>query len=162
MRAGLAESAVSSMVNHVARYGSTGVESGGFLLAPSGGDVEVVALTGSARGGIGRKADQFIISGTANVVLCEWAEYADLRIVAQFHSHHIGTELSPIDETGGMRVKDFVSIVIPGFAKPETDVSKWGWWSFNGQIWHSRSAFHLVKGQTSTIVFDERGIHGDP
>jgi hypothetical protein len=159
MNAELTESAVSSMVAHVAEYGITGVESGGFLLAPAGATVEVVALAGSAQAGIVRRPEQLIISGAAIEVLCEWADDAGLRIVAQFHSHRRGTSLSPIDKVGGMRVQEFVSIVIPRFANPETDASSWGWWHFDSRTWRTRAAFDVVTGRTRTIVFDEGGVH---
>jgi hypothetical protein len=161
MSSGLTNSAVSIMVTHVAEFGTVNVESGGFLLAALGADVAVVALTGSARAGIVRRSNQFIISGVAVEALCEWADDNGLRIVAQFHSHRHEAFLSPIDQVGGMRVQGFTSIVIPRFADPESDVASWGWWNFDAGEWRACPAFDKVVGDVRIVTFDEEGVNDE-
>ncbi|MDQ6613307.1 MAG: hypothetical protein M3083_00690 [Actinomycetota bacterium] len=142
----------------VRRRGAAGVETGGFLLAvPGRSDVSAVALAGGS--GILRAPMQFMVSGGAIDCLSEWADEHDLRIRAQFHSHQLGSALSPIDRAGGLRVEGFVTAVVPRFADPPGDLGLWGWWEFRRPDWTPSPRATCAPGGVRTVLFDEDGIH---
>ncbi len=154
----LTEAAVAAIVAEVGRYGSAGVETGGFLLV-SRDNSEVtaaVALAGTA--GITRRSDQFVISGTVVDLLSEWADDRGLRVVAQLHSHRRAAFLSPIDRRGGVRVDGFISAVIPTFRTPPASPHAWSWFVFTAGLWQPRPPFVTVAGDIETMTFDEDGI----
>jgi hypothetical protein len=138
------------------RLQTDGVETGGFLLAPRGGQaVSVVALAGTR--GVLRTPLQFTVSGQAIEVLSEWADEHSLRILAQFHSHRDGAALSPIDRVGGIRVENFVTTVVPTFSNPPTDPTRWGWWRFYRGDWMPEPRPISGAGGVQAVLFDEVG-----
>jgi hypothetical protein len=157
----LPSEAVAQIVGEVASYGrGDGVETGGFLLAPSDDPdgVSVVAMAGET--GIERAWGRFRVSALAIDVLFAWAEERGLRIPAQFHSHGIGRDLSLIDRREGFNVRGFISCVVPEFHDPPSGPNRWGWWLFDGASWVETAPCTVVDGGVMVVRFDEEGVRG--
>lgn len=150
-----------SIRTEVQRYGRTGLETGGFLLAAESAPREVAVVAFAGRKGVERGWGFFRISGLAIDGLFEWAETHALRIPAQFHSHMYEAFLSPTDQRDGFNVRDFISGVVPSFAQPDADPRVWGWWSFDGRKWIGRPAPMVTSGDASVVYFDEDGVTAD-
>jgi hypothetical protein len=145
-----------AVIKHVLRFGLLGVETGGFLLAPSGSEqIASVACAGSA--GIVRRPDLFQISERALDRLFAHAEKRDLWIPAQFHSHMFEAGLSLCDLEHGLSVEGFQTTVVPFFHAPPADPARWGWW-------HYRTAWEPVGppigsgAAVKVVFFDEDGV----
>ncbi len=158
----LPSSAVTRIVGEVTSYGrDDGVETGGFLLAPSHDPeaVSVVAMAGET--GIERAWGWFRVSASAIDVLFAWAEERGLRIPAQFHSHGIGRDLSLIDRREGFNVRGFISCVVPEFRDPPSVPNGGGWWLFDGASWVETASCTLVESEVMVVRFDEEGVRGE-
>ncbi len=146
------------IAHDVTRWGTQGLETGGFLLRPRRGLSlpDVVALAGVS--GVRREIDQFTLSGVCIDLLSEWADDNKYRIAAQVHSHLAGAFLSPIDRVGGLRVEGFITSVVPNFATPDPSPTSWGWWTFSDGDWRPRPVPELSDADVLTLVFDESGV----
>jgi hypothetical protein len=139
-------------------YGARDLETGGFLLAPTGSDyVSGVALAGTS--GIVHEPFLFQISERALDRLFTFADDQQLWIPIQFHSHRFGAHMSRTDAEHGLRVEGFVNTIIPGFAEPSEDVSQWSWWQFRDGAWQAYPPI-VVNGSApaQVILFDEDGV----
>ncbi|HCT80364.1 MAG TPA: hypothetical protein DGG94_01030 [Micromonosporaceae bacterium] len=145
----------------VSRWGQAGVETGGFLLTKLGDPlVRVVALAGTT--GIIRRYGLFVITRPAFDAIFTWAEDNDLQVRAMVHSHADKAFLSLTDREGGLRVRGFLSAVVPTFADPPCDPATWGWWTYTSD-WASTSAPRLdaAANLVDSVVFDGDGVRAD-
>lgn len=151
--------AARAAINDSTQWGTAhNVESGGFFLTAIATST-VTAVAVAAKHGVLRRRDQFVITGPALETLSEWAEYNQLRIAAQYHSHAHGTALSPIDRAGGIRVHGFMSAVIPTFTNPDVEPDQWGWWQFDTPNWIAATPPRVTPASDLTVIrFDESGI----
>lgn len=151
-------SGVRAILDEVRSFGHQELETGGFLMMPRDETtVSTVALSGTS--GIVRRHNLFQISARALDRLFTYAAAYDLWIPIQFHSHGIGAFLSHADETYGLCVEGFISVVIPYFAQPPADMSAWGWWQYTEGQWLERMAAKDADGEISVVSFDEDGVH---
>jgi hypothetical protein len=154
----LPHNATALVLADVTRFGAASVETGGFFLAPRGGDeITIVAHTRTA--GIVRRRRLFQISDLALDRLFGYADEHDLWIPAQFHSHARAAFLSATDVDHGLCVEGFLSTIIPYFAAPPTDPSKWGWWRYQN-TWTSIAPPRPSAAPIDAFTFDEDGVHG--
>ncbi len=152
----LASTAIQTVLTDVQRYGDGNVETGGFLLAPADSEtITAVALAGTV--GIVRRRDLFQVSDLALDRLFAYADYNDLWIPAQYHSHSLVAELSRCDIEHGFAVKGFVSAIVPWYANPPADVAAWGWWRYESG-WARLGPPAIALGASVTVVFDEDGM----
>jgi hypothetical protein len=149
---------VDAIAREVASYGSAGLETGGFLLAPTGGaEVHAIALAGTS--GIVRRHNLFQISASALDRLFAYADESGFWLPAQFHSHQVGALLSLPDALHGVRAEGFVSVIVPNFACPPEDPMTWGWWQFTGGDWGPSLPAAVSDEILSVVVeFDEDGV----
>jgi hypothetical protein len=89
-----------------------------------------------------------------------FADDHDLWIPAQFHSHELGPFLSLEDKEHGLRLDGFISIVVPNYAGPPSDIRLWGWWRFDSDQWSAAAAAATTDGPTEVLRFDEAGTRG--
>jgi hypothetical protein len=153
-------SAVRRITEEICAYGQRCLETGGFLMAPRGGEtITVVALAGAR--GVVRRRHLFQISERALDRLFIFADDHDLYIPAQFHSHELDAFLSWTDAEHGLRVDGFTSAVIPTYADPPADMRRWGWWSFTAGDWAPGLVPTDGAGLASVVRFDEDGVIND-
>jgi hypothetical protein len=147
-----------AIAEEVRQFGQRGVETGGFLLAPRGqGAVSVMAFAGEV--GIIRERLQFQVSALALDQLFGFADRRSCWIPAQFHSHAVGAFLSRTDQQLGLRVRGFISAVIPDFANPPSGVAAWGWWRFSSEDWIPSPPPQIEGDDLEVVTFDEEGVH---
>lgn len=152
------DAAISIVLADVIPFGTEAVETGGFLLAPRGSEtISVVALAGTV--GILRSRHLFQISDLALDRLFAYADERDLWIPAQFHSHARAAFMSPTDIDHGLSVEGFVTTIVPHFAAPPAQPSRWGWWQYN-RGWTPISPPHGTTDAVSVITFDQDSIRG--
>jgi hypothetical protein len=155
----ITDGAVTAIREHVKYYGGiAGVETGGFLLCSRGSEANVSLLALTGRAGVLREPDRFQITGEALEELAEWADFNDMLIAAQFHSHGGPAFLSPIDASAGFRIEGLVSAVVPDFADPPNSLNSWGWWCFRHGDWLEVCAPTVVEGGTEILTFDANGV----
>lgn len=143
------------LVEHVAWHGRRGNETGGFFLARDG--CAVLALSGQK--GIRRSPMLFTVSTAAIDRLFSWAADQGFTIAGQVHSHRRGAFLSKTDVEHGFAVEGFTTCVIPDFAAPAADPTRWGWWQYRTGQWLPRDAPSLSKPVASSVmVFDEGAV----
>lgn len=152
----------AAMIVHAAvtEYGRLDVETGCFLLAPTGSStVSTVALAGVR--GIVRRPDHLAISRRAISQLFRYATANDLTIVAQLHSHRKGAFLSATDLQYGYSVEGFTTSVIPFYQHPPFSPADWGWWRYEDGSWMISEPFGLDDDAPASapIMFDEDGVH---
>jgi hypothetical protein len=155
----ISQSGIDEVVQETRYYGEQLLETGGFLLSPTGQEtISCVAVGGEA--GIIRRPRLFQISEGALDRLFTFADEKGFWIPVQFHSHRFGAFLSETDAEHGLSVDGFISVILPTFADPPRDVRSWGWWQFRTGAWHS-CAPASVRGADfdSVIVFDENGVY---
>lgn len=150
--------AVSAVREEVIAFGKSRVETGGFLLAPveTADGVTVLALAGDI--GVTRRRGLFAISGIALDRLFAFADAESLRVPAQFHSHGRHAFLSPTDLAHGLRVRNFVTCVVPFWNDPPPRPDRWGWWRFDGEEWRDEPAPEVVVEPVRVVRFDEDGV----
>lgn len=126
--------AVDAIADDVAHYGMQRLETGALLLGKPGDTrVTTVAIAGTA--GVTRGYGRFVLTMPVIDQLFTYAETNSLQVLAHVHSHGRGAFLSPIDRTGIIRMNGFIAAVIPTFAAPPRDPSRWGWWTFRDGDW---------------------------
>lgn len=151
--------AVKAVIEHVRLYGLRRLETGGFFLLPRDEKtVSTVAVAGTA--GIVRRHNLFQISERALAQLFAYADSRDLWVPIQFHSHGRGALLSFTDVAHGFCVEGFVSVVIPDYATPTSDVTSWGWWCFSAGEWLPVEPAKVGTGYVVVVRFDEDGAGG--
>jgi hypothetical protein len=154
----LPPSAATLLCEDISRYGRKSVESGGLLLTdPGNPEVKVVALAGTI--GIVRRYGLFVITRPAFDAIFSWAEDNDLQVRGMVHSHAGRAFLSPTDREGGLRVRGFVSAVVPTFVNPPQDPDRWGWWTYTSD-WTQvpAPAAASVASSVQSLVFDGDGV----
>ncbi|HEV7679301.1 MAG TPA: hypothetical protein VGQ42_12095 [Candidatus Dormibacteraeota bacterium] len=158
----LPDSLSAPVAAEVKRYGTRDVETGGFLLAPEARPMCVSTVALAGHNGVTRGRGIFRISGKAIDRLFGWAEVAQLRIPAQFHSHGSEAFLSCVDRRDGFNVTEFISAVIPQYGDPPMDPHTWGWWQYDGDEWLELDPPEVIAGSVRVVVFDEDGVraHG--
>ena len=151
--------AVDAVVIETRSYGNRLLETGGFLLAPTGSDsVNGVVVAGEL--GILRRHNLFQISERALDRLFTYADESGFWIPVQFHSHRFGAFMSNTDAEHGLRVEGFVSTIVPQFSHPPGDVGSWGWWQFQHGDWRPCLSAAIHDGEpAAALVFDESGVH---
>lgn len=151
--------AVETIVDDVRRYGGHEVETGALLLTPRGESaVSVLALAGEA--GVTRDRGLFVLSAAALNPLFNYAEDNGLQVRAQVHSHMFKAFLSPTDKAGNIRMQGFIAAVIPTFAAPASNVTVWGWWTFDGTDWIVTSPATVAADlEAKVVTFDADGVH---
>lgn len=153
--------AVESLVREVRRRGRASEETGALLLTePDGCDVVALALAGGD--GIQRDIGLFVITMPAFDSLFTFAENEGLQVRAMVHSHPREAFLSLVDRQHGLRVRGFISAVIPTYRNPPADPGEWGWWSYQGD-WHAVEPATVAEhGPVAKVfTFDSGGIHDD-
>jgi hypothetical protein len=145
---------VATIAYEVAAWGARDVETGGFLLGGDDGRLATVAL--SARVGITRRRDLFVVSGRAIAGLFAYANERGLAVRAQFHSHAQEAFLSKSDLTHGFGVDGFITCVLPTYASPPRDAAGWGWWVYR-RAWTPTAAPLVARGEALVVRFDEGG-----
>ena len=150
--------AVDAIVHETLAYGARRLETGGFLIAPVGDDqIHGVAFAGDT--GIVRRHNLFQISRGALDRLFTYADDAGFWIPIQFHSHRYGSGMSLSDQAHGLRVEGFISTIVPKFAQPPTDVSRWGWWRFQHRSWVPIPPISVGPDAIPILLtFDEDGV----
>lgn len=144
---------------HVAGYGRSGVETGGFLMAdPKTGVLAVMAMAGEV--GVVRDPDLFLVSSRAMDRLFSYAESRGLWVAAQVHSHGGRAFLSRTDREHGVAVEGFTTVVVPNFGAPSADPEAWGWWRYQGGAWLHIPAPAVMVSPVECVVFDELGVRG--
>lgn len=154
----IASATVAEVTRDVRVYGELDLETGGFLMAHAGSDeLTGVALAGTT--GITRRPYLFQISERALAQLFTFAGDRGLWLPIQYHSHQGAAVMSPSDRRHGLRVEDFVSVIIPDFTAPPSDVNLWGWWRFRRGEWAIDPAATVRPGRLqTTVIFDEDGV----
>jgi hypothetical protein len=156
--------AVTAVIGETAAFGARDLETGGFVLVPRvtspGGDPPAAAIALAGDAGIVRHRDLFQISERALDRVFTFADDHDLWIPAQFHSHRVGAFLSVTDKRHGLRVDGFISVVVPAYASPPRDLTRWGWWQFESGRWRDAESGHVTGGTVEVVRFDEAGVHG--
>jgi hypothetical protein len=149
---------VHAVLDETRAYGKRNVETGGFLTASTNSDaITGVAVAGTA--GIVRRADLFQISERALDRLFTYADDRGLWMPVQFHSHRFGAGMSLTDELHGLRVEGFISTILPQYANPPEDASKWGWWQFTEGEWRPLTPISIDRPESGpVVVFDEGGV----
>lgn len=152
--------AVDRLVRDVLAHGARGVETGAFLLTTVGGPrVTAVARCGDA--GIHRYPYQLRVDGDAIERLFDWSVGESLQVRSLVHSHREAAFLSETDRDEGFAVAGFVAGVIPEFAAPPSDVSRWGWWVFQDGDWCGLPPPSLGRHRFRVVTFDRDGVRGD-
>ncbi|GLZ32030.1 hypothetical protein Lesp02_42180 [Lentzea sp. NBRC 105346] len=157
----ISTNSVESLIKAVRRHGLAWEETGALLLTtPEKWDVVAVALAGDD--GIQRGKGLFVITLPAFDALFTYAEEQDLQVRAMVHSHPYEAFLSPVDRQHGLRVRGFISAVIPTYGDPPVDPSDWGWWRFEDD-WHpTQPAIMVEHGPVAKVfTFDSGGLHDD-
>jgi proteasome lid subunit RPN8/RPN11 len=151
-------SSVAPLTSHVRGHGTAGVETGAILLAPIGTEtITTIALAGT--NGVVRRQDLFVMNMRVIDAIFSYAEQLGLQARVHLHSHRGGAFLSDTDRAGGIRVPGFIAAVLPTYRNPPSDPKRWGWWSFSGTDWNSRSPAELVRDLPTTIITaDAEGI----
>ena len=67
--------------------------------------------------------------------------------------------MSECDVDHGLSVEGFVTTIVPHFATPPRDPSRWGWWRYEG-AWIPLAAPRCSSTPASVITFDEDGVDG--
>jgi len=149
------------LCDDIRRYGQLDLETGGFFLAKPGSAVTtVVAIAGTA--GIIRGYGLFAITRPAFDAIFTWAEDRGLQVRAMVHSHAEEAFLSRTDREGGLRVKGFISAVVPAFADPPPDPSAWRWWIYtSGWTPIPPPVTDMTARCTDAVVFDGDGVRAD-
>jgi len=150
--------AVDVLARETRSYGVRLLETGGFLFTETDHTTQRgVALAGTR--GIVRRRRLFQISARALDRLFTFADDRGLWIPVQFHSHEMSAVMSETDDAHGLRAEGFVSAIIPSFAAPPADVSRWGWWQFQHGGWHQRAPITVHPAAVDLVVtFDEDGV----
>lgn len=154
----LPRAAVDAIADDVTNYGGLRLETGALLLAKLGDTtVTTVAIAGTA--GVIRGYGRFVLTVPVIDQLFTYAETHGLQVVAHVHSHGRGSFLSPIDRTGIIRMTGFIAAVIPTFATPPRDPSRWGWWTFRDGDWHDHAPAVMTKnGPVRILTVDADGV----
>jgi proteasome lid subunit RPN8/RPN11 len=143
--------------SEVAYHGARDLETGMFLLAPSGATtVDTLALAGKV--GVTRSREQFALTGKALSRLFAYARAQQLEILAQIHSHAGPAFLSKVDLRHGFAVEGFTTSVIPTYRRPPLHPADWGWWRHDGRYWQTVPPYTTADGQGTIITFDEETI----
>jgi hypothetical protein len=153
--------AAGRLCDDIRRNGQLDLETGGLLLAEPGSAVAtVVAIAGTA--GIIRGYGLFAITRPAFDAIFTWGEDRGLQVRAMVHSHAEEAFLSRTDREGGLRVKGFISAVVPAFADPPLNPSAWRWWIYaSGWTPISAPATDMTARRTDAVVFDGDGVRAD-
>jgi hypothetical protein len=149
---------IVAVVDETARYGSTRLETGGFLFAQRGSE-EICGAAMAGDSGILRRHNVFQISERALDRLFTYASDNDLWLPIQFHSHEFGAGMSETDALHGLRAEGFISTILPGFACPTASLTAWGWWQFLSGDWRiCPAAIEVAGGPDLLVTFDEGGV----
>jgi len=152
----LPRTAVDAIADDVAHYGKQRLETGALLLAkPGDTTVTTVAIAGTA--GVTRGYGRFVLAMPVIDQLFTFAETNSLQVVAHVHSHGRGAFLSVIDRTGIIRMTGFIAAVIPTFATPPRDPTRWGWWTFRDGDWHDLPAAVMTDDDAVAVVTVDAG-----
>lgn len=154
----IAPRSLDGFVDDVRRHGRLGRETGAFFLtAPEGRDVTVVAFAGDS--GVDRAYGRFVIGLEAIDQVFTYAEECGLQVRAMLHSHPRAAFLSHTDLKYSLRVRGFVNAVVPTFAEPPADPSRWGWWQFDGD-WSACSppTTDPACPEAKILFFDAEGV----
>jgi len=157
-RLSIPANAVEAIVEDVRRYGLHHVETGALLLTKPGEHVILAAaLAGEA--GIERSEGLFIITLPAFDALFTYAEDHGLQVRAMVHSHPREAFLSPTDRRYGLRMRGFLSAVVPTYADPPVTPQAWGWWRYDDD-WHPTEPAEATGADTSAqvLTFDAGGV----
>lgn len=147
----LPRTAVDAIADDVADYGKQRLETGALLLAkPGDTSVTTVAIAGTV--GVIRGYGQFVLTMPVIDQLFTYAETNNLQVVAHVHSHGRGAFLSPIDRTGIIRMTGFIAAVVPTFATPPRDPSRWGWWTFRDGDWREHVPAVMTDASAVEVV----------
>ena len=149
---------VEALLQDVLRYGQRDLETGGLLLtAPGHRDTVVLALAGTA--GIQRQTGLFVITMPALDSIFTYAEESGLQARAMVHSHKRTAFLSRTDRERGLRVRGFLSAVIPTYADPPRHPDRWGWWRHDSD-WHpvEPAALNSTLPATRIVTFGADGV----
>ena len=148
------------LAEEVRRYGNVGVETGALLLtAPGDLTVTTVALAGQQ--GIQRGLGLFVITLPAFDALFTYAENHELQVRAMVHSHPEEAFLSYVDRQQGLRMRGFISAVIPTYADPPPLPEHWGWWRYD-KDWHPDEPARVAADipPAEILIFDAGGVRG--
>lgn len=150
---------VAELVREVRHHGHVPEETGALLLTAPG-DREVIAVALAGLDGIQRGEGLFAIILPAFDALFTYAEEQGLQVRAMVHSHPREAFLSYVDRQHGLRVRGFLSAVIPTYRNPPAGPEAWGWWRYDGD-WHTAEPAIMVEhGPVAKVfTFDSRGIH---
>ncbi len=148
-----------AVARYVGHYGTADVETGAFLLAPAdkADEVDVVAFAGME--GITRRRDVFGVSGRAIERLFGWAEDHAMRVRALVHSHERRAFLSDTDLGHGFAVRGFTTAIVPWYASPPTDPTRWGWWRYEAGNWQAIEPATVAHREAEYATFDEGGVY---
>jgi hypothetical protein len=135
------------------------LETGGFVLGPTGTDRStVLALSGER--GVDRMSRLFRVSGLAIASLFDWADERDLRILAQWHSHRLEAFLSETDLKHGFNVPGFRTAVVPHYEEPSSNPADWGWWMYDEDSWVETPAPATTVDEFTVVTFEEGRVDG--
>lgn len=146
---------------YVKEYGAEGVETGAFLLAPTGAADEISLLAFAGEEGITRGPEVFGVSGRAIGRLFDWADETGMRVRALVHSHEGRAFLSKTDLKHGFAVSNFTTAIVPWYADPSPSPSDWAWWRYYGGEWRKIAPAAVTNHEAEFVVFDEGGVRED-
>ncbi|MEU6138790.1 hypothetical protein ABZ848_00335 [Streptomyces sp. NPDC047081] len=106
-----------------------------------------------------RAYGRFVIGLQAVDTAFTYAEERGFQVRAMLHSHPRAAFLSATDLRYSLRMRGFVTAVVPTFASPPIDPAQWGWWQYDGNWWVcSPPTIDSACPEATVLTFDAEGV----